>query len=165
MPFEKTIELVNGLFKPGIAFFKTRPGANNALRVAALEEMVGRLEDVAAAMVDPNLKVALFEFGLTPQMFYAFDCAPLCLETYPSVFTSNKKEVVYEFITAAEEAGAPSDVCSTDRFILGAALCGEMPDNSFFVTSSSPCDGTRIAYPIMKKILEIPIQYIEAPYT
>ena len=117
-------------------------------------------------MRTPNRKAALFEFGLTPQMFYAFDCAPLCMETFPMTFTGTRREVFYDFVAAAEEAGASSEVCSTDRFILGAALRGELPsENAFFVTASAPCDGTRIAYPIMEKVLEIPTLFLESPYT
>jgi benzoyl-CoA reductase/2-hydroxyglutaryl-CoA dehydratase subunit BcrC/BadD/HgdB len=57
-----------------------------------------------------------------------------------------------------------SDTCSTDRFIIGATLKGELPTNAFFVTSSSPCDGTRIAYPILQKTLGVPMLFLDAPF-
>jgi benzoyl-CoA reductase subunit B len=164
-PFERTMELVNGLIKPGAQLLQASQDEVARLQGATLGNIVERFEDIAEATENENRKVALYEFGLTPQLFYAFDCAPLCLESYPNLFTGVKKEVLHDFIAAAEEAGAPSDVCSTDRFILGAALRGEFPENAFFVTGSSPCDGTRLVYPIMEKLLEIPTLYIEAPYT
>jgi len=165
-PFEKTMDLVNGLIKPGIQFLKASDREFAPLQVAVIESQVALFEDLAQAASDPNRKVALFEFGLTPQMFYAFDCAPLCMETFQGLFVRIRKEVFYDFVAAAEEAGASSDVCSTDRFILGAALQGELPsENAFFVTASAPCDGTRIAYPIMQKVLEIPTLFLESPYT
>jgi len=164
-PFEKSRTLVNESLKPSIEFLKVMKDADSKLIVAGIEDFMAQLEDITDAMNNPEQKVALFEFGLTPQLFYAFDCAPLCMETFPGFFTAGMKDVFHEFVEAAEEAGLPSDVCSTDRFIVGAALKGELPSNSFFVASSSPCDGTRIAYPIMKKNLDIPTLFIEAPYT
>lgn len=164
-PFEKTMKVVNDVVKPAMNFFKDSPDELDNLRALAIEDQVLLLEEVEKVMTDKKRKVALYEFGLMPQLFFAFDCAPFCLETYPMTFTGVSKEIFQEFIAAAEEAGAPSDVCSTDRFILGAALTGELPTNSFFVTGSAPCDGTRFVYPVMDKIMEIPTLYIEAPYT
>ena len=167
-PFERTMDIVNGVMKPMAQLWKETPIPPYEEYAHLYAEMIANnaehYEAIASAMADPNRKVALFEFGLVPQLFYAFDCEPLCMEFYPSFFTRVNMNVVYEFIEAAEEAGVPSDVCSTDRFILGAALSGEVPDNSFFVTSSSPCDGTRIAYPILHRILDCPMLFLDAPY-
>ncbi len=167
-PFEKTMAVVNDLLKPMSRFFKETPLPPYEefahLSSAMVDNLTAHYEDIADAMADESRKVAMFEFGLVPQLFYAFDCAPLCLEFYPSFFTGIDQNTVYEFIEAAEEAGVPSDTCSTDRFIIGSALCGELPTNSFFVTSSSPCDGTRIAYPILHKILECPMLFLDAPF-
>jgi benzoyl-CoA reductase/2-hydroxyglutaryl-CoA dehydratase subunit BcrC/BadD/HgdB len=166
--FFRTMGIVEGLLKPMAQFWRENPlppyEDYAALYAAGIENTVEHYQDIAAAMADGNRKVALFEFGLVPQLFVAFDCAPLCLEFYPSFFTRVNMNIVYEFIEAAEEAGIPSDVCSTDRFILGAALKDELPTNSFFVTSSSPCDGTRIAYPILHKVLDCPMLFLDAPF-
>lgn len=166
--FRRTMDIVNGLLKPMAQLWKDNPLPPYEdyahLYSAIITNNVDHYEDVAAAMEDASRKVALFEFGLVPQLFYAFGCAPLCLEFYPSFFTRVNMDIVYDFIEAAEEAGVPSDVCSTDRFILGAALRDELPTNSFFVTSSSPCDGTRIAYPILHRILDCPMLFLDAPF-
>jgi len=166
--FHRSIQIVEGVLKPMAQFWKDSPMPPYEdyahLFSAILSYNARQYEDVAIAMADAGRKVALFEFGLVPQLFYAFDCAPLCLEFFPSFFTRVNMNIIYEFIEAAEEAGVPSDVCSTDRFILGAALKEELPANSFFVTSSSPCDGTRIAYPIINKIMECPMLFLDAPF-
>lgn len=167
-PFERTMAIVNDLMKPMSQFVRQNPLPPYEdyveIMAGAIDRNVEQYEDIYDAMNDPNRKVVLFEFGLVPQLFYAFDTAPLCLETYPSFVTNANMNMVYDFLEVAEEAGVPSDACSTDRFILGAALSGELPTNSVFVTSSSPCDGTRIAYPIMDKVLECPMLYLDAPY-
>jgi benzoyl-CoA reductase/2-hydroxyglutaryl-CoA dehydratase subunit BcrC/BadD/HgdB len=162
------MSLVNDLLKPMSQFLRETPlppyEEFAPFHAASMERMIGQYEHIAEVMADDSRKVALYEFGLVPQLFYAFDCAPLCLEFYPGFFTGLNQNVIYEFLEAAEEAGVPSDTCSTDRFILGAALCDELPNNSFFVTSSSPCDGTRIAYPILHKLLECPMLFLDAPF-
>ncbi len=167
-PFGRTMEIVTGLMRPMAQFWRENPMPPYEdyahLYSALIDYNSEHYEWVAEAMRDKSRKVALFEFGLVPQLFYAFECGPLCLEFYPSFFTRTNMNVVYEFLERAEEAGVPSDVCSTDRFIIGAALSGELPTNSFFVTSCSPCDGTRIAYPILHKLLECPMLYLDAPF-
>ena len=166
--FQRTMEITEALLKPMIDAFRDSPPEPyedyGHLYAAVAAENVERYEDIAAAMADKNRKVALFEFGLVPQPFLSFGCEPLCLETYPLFFTRTSMDTVYEFIEAAESAGVSSETCSTDRFIIGAAVKEELPDNSFFVTSSSPCDGTRIAYPILEKMLPSPMLYLDAPF-
>jgi len=166
--FQKTMEITEGFLKPMIdAFREDMPAPYEEfghLYAAAAADNVERYEEIAAAMADESRKVALFEFGLVPQPFLAFGCAPLCLETYPLFFTRTSMETVYEFIEEAESVGVSSETCSTDRFIIGAAAKGELPENSFFVTSSAPCDGTRIAYPILQRMFEYPMLYLDAPF-
>ena len=167
-PFERTIAIATGILKPMAQLLRENPippfQDHASLVAAAVEHDVAHYLDIAAAMGAEDRKVAMYEFGLVPQLFYAFDCAVLCLELFPSFHASVDKSAVYQFLEAAEEAGVPSDTCSTDRFIIGATVSGELPTNSFFVTSSSPCDGTRIAYPILQKILDCPMLFLDAPF-
>lgn len=164
-PFSKTMGIVDSLLKPSIQFLTESGDKVKQLHAGTLSTYVGIFDDIVSAMKNDRKKVALFEHGLTPQIFYAFDCAPFCLEAFPGLFASTSIDTVYDFLSAAEEAGLPSEVCSTDRFLLGATLRGEMPDNSFFVATTSPCDGTRLSYPIMQKIAKRPLCYIEAPFS
>lgn len=165
-PFERTMEMINGVAKPGLELLRASDDADWKLTALMLDGRIKRLEDVCNAAADPDKTVALYEWGLYPQLFYAFDCQPFSLEGFPGWFSANRKQVVHEFLDAAESSGLPSEVCSTDRFIVGAAVCGELPNkNSFFVSCSQPCDGTRIAYPAMKKALCIPTLFLEAPTT
>jgi len=163
--FKRTLAMVEELSKPMLEFINEIDDPDINLQKLGLKDSIEKMEEIFAAAEDPNQKVALVEFGLTPQLFYAFDCVPLCLETFPMMFTAGNKEVFYDFVEKAESCGLPSDVCSTDRFIAGAALSGEFPENAFFVASSAPCDGTRVAYPTMKQALNIPTLFVETPYT
>jgi benzoyl-CoA reductase/2-hydroxyglutaryl-CoA dehydratase subunit BcrC/BadD/HgdB len=163
--FSKSKAMVEELAKPALEFLSPIDDDDVKLQVLRLKDSIGRMEDLFAAAEDRHQKVALIEFGLTPQLFYAFDCVPLVLETFPMMFSAAIKEVVHEFLEVAESSGLPSDVCSTDRFIMGAAISGEFPQNAIFVASSAPCDGTRVAYPVMKQATGIPSLFLETPYT
>jgi benzoyl-CoA reductase/2-hydroxyglutaryl-CoA dehydratase subunit BcrC/BadD/HgdB len=167
-PFERTMAITNGMLKPMAQLLRKNPPPPYQdyahLFAAAVDHDAAHYSDVAAAMADEQRKVAMFEFGMLPQLFHAFGCASLCLESFPSLYTGTSLSTVYEFLEAAEEAGVPSETCSTDRFIIGATVLGELPSNSFFVTSSSPCDGTRIAYPILQKTLDCPMLFLDAPF-
>jgi benzoyl-CoA reductase/2-hydroxyglutaryl-CoA dehydratase subunit BcrC/BadD/HgdB len=167
-PFQRSLVIVNDMLKPMSRLLKANPippyDDYTHLLAAAIDHDVAHYLDVATAMEDRSRRVAMFEFGLVPQLFHAFDCASLCLEFFPGFHAGVDKNNVYAFLEAAEEAGIPSDTCSTDRFIVGATVSGELPTNSFFVTSSSPCDGTRIAYPILQKILGCPMLFLDAPF-
>lgn len=160
--FKYSREIVETLFRPGADYFKSLPEPENKIMGEVLESLATPYEDVLQAYETGDKPVVLFENGLVPQLFYAFDCAPLCLETQPVIMSKVKIEAVHKFLGLAEEAGIPSDVCSTDRFFVGAALAGEYPDNVHYVTTSMPCDGTRTAYPIMEKIFKKKMCYIES---
>jgi benzoyl-CoA reductase subunit B len=167
-PFERTMGIVNGILEPMRQTLTENPLPPYEdyahLGAAMLASEVEHYQDIAAAMADGDRRVALFEFGMAPQLFHAFDCATLCLELFPAFFTRVDGKLAHEFLDLAVEAGVTSDTCSNDRFIIGTALAGELPSNSFFVTSSAPCDGTRIAYPILQEIFERPMLFLDAPY-
>ena len=131
-PFEKTTRTINEFAKPALEFLRALDDEDLKLQAMSLEGMVERLEELTTAASNPEKMVALFEWGLTPQLFYAFDCLPLAMETFPMLFAATQKQVVHEFLEAAESSGLPSDVCSTDRFLVGAALSGEFPQECFF---------------------------------
>ena len=118
-PFGKTMEIINGVAKPGLQFLESSDNEFTQLSAKGLGCRVEHFDDLATAANEKDRMIALFEFGLTPQLFYAFDCVPLILETFPMLFTALQKDVFHTFLSEAEEAGAPSDVCSTDRLIMG----------------------------------------------
>lgn len=159
--FKYTREIMNTMFKPGAAFLKAQ-GGSKVLLGEIVEILGAPYEDLLNARDSGDKPIVLFENGIVPQIFYAFDCAPLCLEAQPLIFSQAKADVLYNFLAQAEEAGLPSDVCSTDRFFVGAALSGEYPGDANYITTSMPCDGTRVAYPIMEKIFKKKICYIES---
>jgi benzoyl-CoA reductase subunit B len=162
-PFQKMNELINNVFNPAVELLSASDDHDMKLQALSLKSMTGHMEEVCKAAADPGKTIALVEFGFTPQLFYAFDCVPLILEGFSQQFAALRKPVIHEFLDAAELAGLPSEVCSTDRFIVGAAISGEFPKNSILVTCSQPCDGTRLAYPVLQKALGVPAIYIEAP--
>ncbi|MBN1364196.1 MAG: 2-hydroxyacyl-CoA dehydratase [Syntrophaceae bacterium] len=159
--FNYTRGILDTLFKPGAEFLKSQ-GGDKILLGEIIEMLAAPYDDLLHAWDKGDRPVVLFENGLVPQLFYAFDCAHLCLEVQPLIFSQSKTEVLHNFLALAEEAGLPSDICSTDRFFVGAALSGEYPANANYVTTTMPCDGTRTAYPILEKIFKKKMCYIES---
>ncbi len=157
--------ICNNIWRPVVGLLNDSGDQPQKLLDEILLDEVRGFEDIDAAMNDGSRKVAMFENGFLPPIFHAFDCVPFCLEIYATMIAGADVQTVYDFLAAAKEEGLPSDICSTDRFIFGAALRGELPDNAFFVSSTSPCDGTRIVYPMMEKLLKRPYCFVEAPYT
>ena len=159
--FQQTRELLEFIFKPGAELFKAK-GGSKAFLGEVIECLGGPFEELLAAWDSGDKPVVLFENALVPQLLYAFDCAPLCMEAQPVIFSGSNVEVVHKFLALAEEAGLPTDLCSTDRFFVGASLAGEYPPEAHYITTTMPCDGTRTAYPILEKIFQNRMCYIES---
>ena len=101
-PFERAMGIVNGIMKQmGQALRESPipPYQDYAhLFAAMIDSDVEHYQDVAAAMADGDRRVALFEFGMAPQLFHAFNCATLCLEMFPAFFTRVDGKLAYEFL-------------------------------------------------------------------
>ena len=71
--FKRTREVVEKLLKPALEFVSTIDDPDAKLQALAVKDQILRMEKLFAMADDGNKKVALIEWGLTPQMFYAFD--------------------------------------------------------------------------------------------
>jgi hypothetical protein len=76
-PFERTMGIVNGILKPMGQSLRENPIPPYQdyahLGTAMVESEIEHYQDIAAAMADRDRRVALFEFGMAPQLFQAFD--------------------------------------------------------------------------------------------
>ena len=80
-PFERTVAIVNGILEPMARILKENPTFPyedyTHLLVAAIDHDVAHYQDIAAAMEDGNRRVAMYEFGLVPQLFRALEARPV----------------------------------------------------------------------------------------
>lgn len=109
-------------------------------------------------------KKLVFYGGSVPtELIAAFDCFGFYMDVIPFRLASNPS-VTARFIDEAEKY-VGSSMCGLDKTELGCELLnatGLEPD--IFVYNSVPCDSSRVAYPAMEKILNVPTFSFDTPY-
>lgn len=108
-------------------------------------------------------KIVAFGGSMPVEVFAAFDCVPFYLDIIP-FRTCTNVGISGKFIDEAEKY-VSSSMCGLDKTELGALLCnayGFEPD--LFVYSSVPCDSSRVAYPAMEKLWNVPTFSFDLPY-
>ena len=108
-------------------------------------------------------KVIAFGGPVPVDLMYAFDCQPYYLDQLP-LSTATNVDMTAKFVDLCE-AHTNQSMCSIDKVEMGALLAdqiGVKPDA--FVYSTVPCDSSRIAYPIMEKIWNVPTFNVDLPF-
>lgn len=108
-------------------------------------------------------KVVAFGGPVPVDLMYAFDCQPYYLDQLP-LSTAPNVDMTAKFVDLCE-AHTNQSMCSIDKVEMGALLAdqiGVKPDA--FVYSTVPCDSSRIAYPVMEKIWNVPTFNVDLPF-
>ena len=108
-------------------------------------------------------KIVAYGGSMPVEVFAAFDCVPFYLDIIP-FRTCTNVSITAKYIDEAEKYVSAS-MCGLDKTELGACLAGAYgfkPD--IFVYSSVPCDSSRVAYPAMEKILNVPTFSFDLPF-
>lgn len=96
-------------------------------------------------------------------LIIAFDCVPVYLDTVPIRLSPNPV-LAARFIDAAEEK-VPASMCGINKIELGMTMLNQFgPEPDAFVYSSVPCDSSRLGYPAMEQILDIPTFVFDTPF-
>ncbi|PKM71621.1 MAG: 2-hydroxyacyl-CoA dehydratase [Firmicutes bacterium HGW-Firmicutes-16] len=111
-----------------------------------------------------NGKKLVFFGGPVPvDIIVAFDCVPVYLDTVPIRLSPNPT-LTGKFIDSAEKY-VPATTCGLCKTYLGTAIeeqYGVTPDA--FVYSSVPCDSSRVVYPNMERIFNVPTFSFDQPF-
>ncbi len=165
-PFTKLEEILTGVLKPAAATLTENPPSNGGpLMLETVEIMSRNIEEAVDVARNRKKKFVWHEFCFTPELFLAFDLYPFLGEIHTSIYARYLQDVIGEFIDAAENAGVPPEVCSMDKVLIGAILSDEIPQPDLIVTTSAPCDSSRIGYQVMEKLLDAPMYRLDAPFT
>lgn len=108
-------------------------------------------------------KVVAFGGPVPVDLIYAFDCQPYYLDQLPLALAPTT-DAASKFIDLCENSTNQS-MCALDKIELGVLLAdqyGITPDA--FVYSTVPCDSSRIAYPNMEKIWNVPCFKFDTPF-
>jgi len=111
-----------------------------------------------------NGKKLVFYGGSVPtELIAAFDCFGFYMDVIPFRLSTNPT-LTAQYIDEAEKVVAPT-MCGLDKTELGAWLSGAFgikPD--IFVYNSVPCDSSRLAYPAMEKMMNVPTFSFDTPF-
>ena len=111
-----------------------------------------------------NGKKLVFYGGSVPtEIIAAFDCFGFYMDTIPFRLSTNPN-LTAQYIDEAEKYVAPT-MCGLDKTELGAWISGAYgikPD--LFVYNSVPCDSSRLAYPAMEKMMNVPTFSFDTPF-
>lgn len=111
-----------------------------------------------------NGKKLVFYGGPVPtELIAAFDCFGFWLDAIPFRLSTNPA-LTAKYIDKAEEV-ISSTTCGLDKTELGSWLSGSFgltPD--IFVYNSVPCDSSRLVYPAMAKMMNVPTFVFDMPF-
>lgn len=111
-----------------------------------------------------NGKKLVFYGGSVPtEIIAAFDCFGFYMDVIPFRLSTNPT-LTAKYIDEAEKYVAPT-MCGLDKTELGAWISGAYgikPD--IFVYNSVPCDSSRLAYPAMAKMMNVPTFSFDNPF-
>ena len=111
-----------------------------------------------------NGKKLVFYGGSVPtELIAAFDCFGFYMDVIPFRLSTNPT-LTAKYIDEAEKYVAPT-MCGLDKTEFGAWVSGAYgikPD--IFIYNSVPCDSSRLAYPAMAKMMNVPTFAFDTPF-
>lgn len=113
---------------------------------------------------DNDSKVVYVNSFMPSEIFLALGLIPFNLGTIGGILAQGKAST--KLINLAQQNHYSSDLCSTSRCILGAALKNALPTPDFLVITSGPCDVGSHIYHILSQLyekkwflLDVPLYY------
>ncbi len=140
-------------------------GASNVLpfNTGFLDVMVEYLNDLYAAEKN-STPVAMYNFCVPPELFYAGGLYPLCQEIGSVALAIANTKIHMNYIDRAEESGLAREQCNAQKIWIGAMLDDATPKPDMIVYASQPCDSTNILYQVMKNHYQVPTFTFDIPY-
>jgi benzoyl-CoA reductase/2-hydroxyglutaryl-CoA dehydratase subunit BcrC/BadD/HgdB len=115
--------------------------------------------------LEEGKKVVYFFFTHSPEIYYAMDLIPICVE-YQSVAAAltwiNGGE---QAIDRIEAEGFPSHLCSTQKATMGYLLLGKVPKPDIIVKPVGACDASNMAYQWIAERTDAKFIPIDVPYS
>jgi benzoyl-CoA reductase/2-hydroxyglutaryl-CoA dehydratase subunit BcrC/BadD/HgdB len=103
-------------------------------------------------------------FAFPSELFYCFDCVPLCFETLSYLNSAIVSEGSEPFYDIANNFGHPYHSCSSQKGVMGMTLMKDFFDADIIAIPSSPCDNTVASYQFFSEYKKIPMIVADMPY-
>jgi len=128
-------------------------------RYATLAKHWGRVADA----VEQGMPVNWNSFCGSPEIFHAMGI-PTIMQDEIGLFCAVLPGKLNEkYIDIAHEHLVADHVCSTQKIMIGATLCGDMPPPTMVVHAGQPCDSTLVTYSAIAQYLGVPLLTLDIP--
>jgi len=98
-----------------------------------------------------------------PEIFYAMGLPVIMQEALGAASVSLPGKLNEKYIDIAHENLVAEHVCSTQKVMVGATLCGDLPLPTAIAHIAQPCDSTMVLYAVLAERLGIPIFAVDMP--
>ena len=151
-----------GMIQPDFLSACLKPKNRNGLlyHVLALHQYLNDFCD----RIDRGYPVLYHYFTMTPELFWGFDCAPICYELLPVYSSAIFNEGMTLEIDFTEEMGYPHHLCSAQKGGYAAIVQGSMPKPDVMIKQSTPCDPSSMVFQLTAKKYGVPIVCLDTPY-
>ena len=99
----------------------------------------------------------------SPEIFHAMGIPTIMGEEIGVMATALPGKLNEKYIDIAHENLVADHVCSTQKIMMGAALCGDLPPPTTIVHSGQPCDSTMVTYSTIAHRLGVPHFTLDIP--
>ena len=153
---------VAGMLQPDFVNAMLHPKNRNVMLAAV--KAYGEYMDFVLDGINDGKKLVYYFFEATPEMCFAMDMVPVCIETISVLMASFYKQGGEAEIDALEAEGFPSHLCSAQKAFVGGYLSKEVPAPSYFLKPTVPCDPSNLLFQYMAKLTNVPYVLIDVPY-
>jgi len=128
-------------------------------RWAAMVKHWARIADA----VEEGIPVNWNSFCGSPEIFHAMGIPTIMQEQIGVLTAMLPGKLNEKYIDIAHENLVADHVCSTQKVMIGAALCGDLPPPTTIVHAGQPCDSTMVTYSALSHHLGVPMLTLDIP--
>jgi len=128
-------------------------------RWASMTKHWGRIADA----VEQGAPVNWNSFCGSPEIFHAMGIPSIMQDEVGLLLAMMPNKLNEKYIDIAHEHLVADHVCSTQKIMIGAALCGDLPPPTTIVHAGQPCDSTLVTYSAIASYLGVPLLTLDIP--
>nr|MDO8076543.1 2-hydroxyacyl-CoA dehydratase family protein [Candidatus Freyarchaeota archaeon] len=114
--------------------------------------------------LEEGRKVVYFFFTHSPEIYYALDLIPICVEYQSVVAALTWASGAEDGIDRIEAEGFPSHLCSTQKATMGYLLMNKVPKPDIIVKPVGACDASNMSYQWIAESTGAKFIPIDTPY-
>jgi len=116
-----------------------------------------------ADAVEQGVPINWNSFCGSPEIFHAMGIPSIMQDEVGLLLAMMPNKLNEKYIDIAHEHLVADHVCSTQKIMIGAALCGDLPPPTTIVHAGQPCDSTLVTYSAIASYLGVPLLTLDIP--